>query len=108
MPHKSYKEMPEYVHIGEWSWNHELLWSKIECTLDPEDCWIWQGAMSPTGALFGARKNGQAQMTQARRLVWSQHNNQSVSDKKITMQCHNQRCLNPNHLEASQTNRPKK
>jgi hypothetical protein len=90
---------PEYKHVGVWSWNNDILWSKIEVSLNPDECWLWHGAMSPTGAIFGVRKNGKPQMTQARRLVWMSENNEDVTPHRITMKCRCQSCLNPNHFE---------
>jgi hypothetical protein len=94
-----HKISPKFKHMGVWSWNNELLWSKIEVSLNPADCWYWQGAMSPSGAIFGVRKNGHPQMTQARRLVWMSENNEDASQHRITMKCKNQQCLNPQHFE---------
>jgi hypothetical protein len=85
--------------MGVWSWNNDILWSKIEVSLNPDECWNFQGAMSPSGAIFGARKNGKSQMTQARRLVWMSENNEDVSPHRITMKCKNQQCVNPQHFE---------
>jgi hypothetical protein len=64
--------------------------------------------MSPTGAIFGSRKNGKPQMTQARRLVWMSQNNEDVTPYRVTMKCKNQQCVNPNHFELKSNNRIKK
>jgi hypothetical protein len=50
-------KLPEYKKIGAWGWDDARLWSKIEVSLDQNECWPWQGAMSPSGALMGAFKN---------------------------------------------------
>jgi len=98
---------PKYKHIGAWSWNDELLWSKIEVSLDTDECWPWTGAQSPTGGIMGVRKDGHAQMSQARRLVWMSENNQDVTPYRVTLKCKNQSCCNPNHFELKSNNRSK-
>jgi hypothetical protein len=102
-----YTLKPEYKHIGPWSWNDEILWSKIEVSLDTNECWPWSGAMSPSGAIFGVRKNGHAQMSQARRLVWMSENNEDVTPYRVTLKCKNQACLNFHHFELKANNRNK-
>jgi len=104
-----YKTQPGYVEYGPWGWDDDRLWSKIKKTDKVSDCWIWQGSMSPSGALMGAWKNnGKQQMTQARRLVWMSVNQEDVSPYRVTMQCQRQDCLNPHHFEIKETNRPDK
>lgn len=100
-----HKISPKFKHMGVWSWNDELLWSKIEVSLNREECWPWHGARSPTGGIFGVRKNGHPQMTQARRLVWASENNQDVTPYRVTMKCKNQLCCNPNHFELKANNK---
>jgi len=99
MRYDHHKISPRYKHIGAWSWNDEILWSKVEVTLDTKECWLWQGAMSPTAALFGARKNGKPQMTQARRLIWMSENNEDATPHRMTMTCMNHQCVNPSHFK---------
>lgn len=108
MGRKKHTENPDYKFMGAWAWNDKILWSKIEVSLDTRECWLWQGAMSPTGALFGARKNGLAQMSQARRFVWMSENNEDSKPYRITLTCHNQQCVNPHHFELKENNRPDK
>jgi len=96
---------PGYKKIGAWGWDDESLWSKIEVSLDTEECWLWQGSMSPSGALLGAWKNGLPQMTQARRLVYMSQTNEDVTPYQVTMKCKNQQCVNPNHFELKANNR---
>ena len=105
MGKKKYTEIPHYKYLGDWAWNDKILWSHVEASLDIRDCWLWHGSMSPTGALFGARKNGYPQMTQARRLVWASHNNQDPSPYSMTLTCHNQQCVSPFHIELKENNR---
>lgn len=107
MRHDHYTLKPEYKHIGPWSWNDEILWSKIETSFDTEQCWEYTGASSPTGGLFGARKNGVPQMTQARRLVFMSQTGQDVTPYQVTLKCANQMCCNPNHFELKTNNRLK-
>jgi hypothetical protein len=96
---------PGYKQVGEWGWDDQRLWSKIEVSLDTEECWLWQGSMSPTGALMGAWKNKIQQMTQARRLVYMSHTNEDVKPYRVTMTCNNQQCVNPHHFELKANNR---
>ena len=96
---------PGYKSIGLWGWDDHRLWSKIKKTDSVNDCWLWQGSMSPTGALMGAWKLGHQQMTQARRLVQMSVTNEDVSPYRVTMTCQNQRCCNPNHFELKDNNR---
>ena len=109
-----YKQKPGYREVGAWAWNDELLWSKIEVSLDTEECWPWHGSMSPTGALLGAFKKDpvtgefRQQMVQARRLVWSSQTNEDVTPYRVTMKCANQSCCNPNHFKLFPTNKPEK
>lgn len=105
MGRKKHTENPDYKHRGEWSWNDPVLWSHVEVSLNTNDCWLWNGSMSPSGALFGARKNGIAQMTQARRLIWMSQNNKDAAPYRMTMTCQNQQCVNPNHFELKSNNR---
>ena len=109
-----YKQKPGYREVGNWGWDSDRLWSKIEVSLDINACWPYHGAMSPSGALFGAFKKDpetgefRQQMTQARRLIWSGESNEDVSQYRVTMKCQRQDCLNPNHFEILPTNRPEK
>jgi hypothetical protein len=109
-----YKTKPGYREVGAWAWNDELLWSKIEVSLDTEECWPWLGSMSPSGALLGAFKKDpetgeyRQQMTQARRLLWSSETNEDVGPYQVTMKCANQTCCNPSHFEIKRSNRPEK
>jgi hypothetical protein len=107
-PKNWYKTQQGYREIGAWAWNDELLWSKIEVSLDTEECWTWSGSMSPSGALLGAFKNGVQQMTQARRLVYMSETNEDAAAYQITMKCANQSCCNPNHFLLKPSNRPEK
>jgi len=108
MGRPKYTENPDYKHIGAWSWNDKILWTHVEVDLDTTKCWLWDGSMSPTGALFGARKNGIPQMTQARRLVWMSQTGKDASPFSMTLTCSNQQCVNPFHFELKENNRPDK
>jgi hypothetical protein len=108
MPHLGpYRhKKPGYKQIGAWGWDDDRLWSKIEVSMDTEECWLYTGgSMSPTGALMGAWKAGVQQMTQARRLVYMSHTKEDVSPYQVTMKCKRQDCLNPNHFELKPNNR---
>ena len=87
-----------FKQVGQWGFNRDRLWSKIDKTPDQNGCLNWQGAMSPSGALMGAWKNNRQQMTQARRLVWMSINNKDVSEHRVTLSCDNQSCCNPEHF----------
>jgi len=94
-----------YISIGEWSWDNTLLQSKIVRKDNPDSCTEWLGSMSPTGALFGARKNGLQQMTQARRLAWMAETGEDARPYMFKMLCRNQSCLNTRHFELQENNR---
>ena len=103
-----YKNKPGYKEVGQWGWDDNRLWSKVEVSVNTNDCWIWHGSMSPSGALFGGWKNELQQMQQARRFIWMSKNNEDVSPYRVTLTCANQECVNPNHFELKPTNRPEK
>ena len=109
MPHLGpYRhKKPGYKEIGAWAWDNDRLWSKIEVSLDPKECWLWTGSMSPTGGLLGAWKHGIQQMTQARRLVYMSQTNEDVTPYRVTLTCKNQACCNPAHFELKTNNRIK-
>jgi len=104
-PKHWYKTQQGYREIGSWAWNDNKLWSKIEVSLDTEECWTWHGSMSPSGALLGGWKNGVQQMSQARRFVWMSQNNEDAAPYQITMKCGNQSCCNPSHFQLKPNNR---
>ena len=102
-----HQKRPGYKQVGEWGWDDNRLWSKIDRTPDYNGCHNWQGAMSPSGGLMGAWKtDGHQQMTQARRLVWMSINNEDVTPYSVTLKCANQACCNPEHFELKKNNRP--
>ena len=100
-----HKTKQGYKEIGSWGWDDHRLWSKIEVNLDINECWPWQGSMSPSGALMGAWKDGQQQMTQARRLVYMSQNNEDVTPYRVTMKCGRQDCCNFHHFELKANNK---
>jgi hypothetical protein len=102
-----HKKRPGYKSMGAWGWDDHRLWSKIEVSLDINECWLWTGSMSPSGALLGAWKNEVQQMTQARRLVFMSHTKEDVTPYQVTMKCANQACCNPHHFELKKNNRNK-
>jgi hypothetical protein len=84
--------------IGAWSWNSTILWSKIVET-DADSCWAWLGSRGPQTNLFGVRHNDQAQMTQARRILYRDVFNEDCDDKQIKHTCGNAYCMNWQHFE---------
>lgn len=81
--------------LGEWSWDSEKIWNKVEKT---SSCWIWHGSSGPYGALFGAYKNGKQQMTQVRRLIYAETHNKDVGELAVHHHCGNKMCVNPDHM----------
>jgi len=90
--------------VGAWSWNDELLWSKIVKT-DDNSCWAWTGSVGPFTNLMGARKNGVAQMTQSRRLLYRSVFNEDCEDIQIRQTCKNRYCMNPSHFDIKPNQR---
>jgi hypothetical protein len=99
---------PGYKQIGLWGWDDHRLWSKIKKTDDPNQCYLWQGSMSPTGALMGGWKAGVQQMSQARRFVYMSVTGEDVAPYRVTLTCANQRCCNFSHFEIKENNRKNK
>ena len=87
--------------IGEWSWNHDNLKSKIVEADSELSCYGWTGSTGPETHLFGAFKNGRTQMTQARRLYWQGEYNEDIRTKRITMTCGNTHCMNIKHMKLA-------
>jgi len=100
-----YQKKPGHREIGCWAWNDNRLWNKIQKADNDNDCFVWTGSVHPAGALMGAWKNNQQQMTQARRLVWMSVNNEDVSAYRVTMKCGNPLCVNHRHFELKPSNR---
>lgn len=97
MEHSVAKEQNKTV--GEWTWNTEVLWSKIVQT-DADSCWSWLGATGPQTNLFGARKNGKPQMTQTQRILYMDITGKDAANIQIKHQCKNAYCLNPRHFDV--------
>ena len=100
-----YQKKQGHRELGSWAWNDLRLWSKIDQEPDENGCLNWQGSMSPTGALMGAWKNSERQMTQARRLVVMSKTNEDITPYRVTLTCHNQRCCNFQHFELKENYR---
>jgi len=97
---------PGFKQIGVWGFDRDRLWSKIDAEPDVNGCHNWNGAMSPSGALMGAWKNGRQQMSQVRRLVLMDVTNEDISEHQVTLTCGNQRCCNyKEHFVLKPTNR---
>jgi hypothetical protein len=90
--------------VGEWSWNSDILWSKIVKT-DDDSCWSWIGSTGPQTNLFGARRQGKPQMTQARRILYRDVYEEDCDDKQIKMKCKNAYCMNWHHFETTPNQR---
>lgn len=83
--------------VGEWEWNSTILWSKIEQGA-ADSCWQWQGSSGPNTNLFGGRKAGKPQMSQARRFLYMDVRGESCADLQITHSCGNAYCMNWQHF----------
>jgi len=90
--------------IGSWEWNSTILWSKIVQT-DADSCWAWLGSVGPQTNLFGGRKSGQAQMSQARRFLYMDVYATSCDDLQIKHSCGNPFCMNWQHFEVKPNQR---
>ena len=90
--------------IGEWTWNSDVLWNKIQKT-DDDSCWAWIGSTGPQTNLFGARKAGQPQMTQARRILFRDVFNEDCDDKQIKHTCGNPFCMDWQHFSVKPNQR---
>jgi hypothetical protein len=104
--------MANKIHKGKWSWNPDLLISKIEIG-EVDECWRWLGARAPHANLFGAYKNNRPQMTQSSRLIWMTVHDEDVSDLEVKHSCGNRWCCNvkhmftqPNHMFYHRDGRP--
>jgi hypothetical protein len=89
--------------MGGWSWCSHQFNSKIKKPDNPADCWEWLGSLTPTGALYGARKlvgeEYVAQMTQARRISFAEHTGEyPLPGQSIYHSCGNRDCVNPLHM----------
>lgn len=91
------KKSNKVKQIGMWAWNSELVLSKVDKKSDLE-CWPWMGgSISPGAPLFGARKNGRAQMTQAARILYREYYNEDCEEKEVAHECGSKLCMNPAH-----------
>jgi len=90
--------------IGEWTWNTEVLWKKIVQTGD-NDCWAWIGSRGPQTNLFGVRKSGKPQMTQARRILYRDVYNEDCDDLQIKHTCGDPYCMNWHHFDVRPNHR---
>lgn len=83
--------------IGAWTWKPDLLWSKV-VRAGEDECWSWQGAVSPHANLFGGKKNGKPQMSQASRFIWMDHTGEDIQDREVIHTCGNRYCTNFSHM----------
>jgi hypothetical protein len=84
--------------VGAWMWNHATLLSKLVKGVGEDDCWQFTGSRGPQGNLFGAYKNGRAQMTQANRLLAMATSGEDLEGQCVFMRCGNRYCSNPQHF----------
>jgi len=105
---------PGFKRTGHWGFDRDRLWSKIDTEPDENGCLNWKGAMSPSGALMGAWKfsndtesaTARQQMSQVRRLIWADVNNEDPTPYQIKLSCGNQKCCNyKEHFVVHPTNR---
>ena len=82
---------------GTWTWNDELLWSKVG-EPNSRGCRPWLGSQGPHTGLFGAARNGKPQMTQARRLLLMSQNHPDMETSSVRMRCNNDYCVNTEHM----------
>lgn len=90
--------------IGDWEWNSTILWNKIIKT-DDASCWTWIGSVGPQTNLFGGRKSGQAQMTQARRILFMDVTGKDATEHQIKHTCGNAFCMNWQHFDVKPNQR---
>jgi hypothetical protein len=85
---------------GSWTWNNDLLLSKIGVADPKTGCREWLGSRGKQTGLFGATRNGQPQMTQARRLyMFGQHPElPNLEETACRMRCFNNFCMEKNHM----------
>ena len=95
------KTRPEDLKtMGQWTWNSRLLNEKVIRKNDDE-CWPSTNfAQTQHGPLFGARKNGKAQMTQVCRILYRDWFNDDCEEKEIAHKCGNKNCLNSLHWQV--------
>jgi len=91
------KQYKTIVTIGEWAYKPELLWEKV-VKGQPDECWTWLGSKSTAANLFGAKKNGVKQMTQANRLIYADTTGEDPGAFEIYHSCNNRFCTNPAHF----------
>tara|TARA_R110000868_G_scaffold92333_3_gene256069 strand:+ start:1713 stop:2048 length:336 start_codon:yes stop_codon:yes gene_type:complete len=102
------QDFTELKHVGEWHWNSDLLWKKIQKGVNPDDCWTWLGSTSIHANLFGAYRNQLHQMTQANRIIYREVYDRDCEDISIGHTCKNKYCCNPSHFKIGENNRNKK
>lgn len=94
-----YQNKPGHTELGIWAWNDIRFWEKVKKSPDPNGCWIWQGAMSPAAAIYGAYKAGRQQMIQSRRIAHMSTYKEDIGDYAVSMTCHRTDCVAPHHFQ---------
>lgn len=90
--------------VGEWTWNSDVLWSKVVKTGE-DDCWAWIGSTGPHTNLFGAKKSGSPRMTQATRILYRDVTGEDCEHLQVKHTCHDPYCVNPKHFELKPNQR---
>ena len=98
-------DQTELTHLGVWSWRSKLLWSKIRKGPTEADCWTWIGSRSKHANLFGVYKNGQAQMSQAIRIIYREVTGLDCEELSFRHTCGSRFCCNPSHISTHLNNR---
>ena len=80
---------------------HDRFWSKVSKG-DPEECWLWTGAVyvQGYGKLFiGRNAAGSSLFVRAHRLSWEiEHGVPVPQGQSVLHSCDTPRCVNPAHL----------
>lgn len=76
--------------------HQRIPWWKKHSVVNPDDCWIWQRALTPNGY---AQASYQSKMQRLHKLVWEFFNGPVPEGLELDHLCRNRSCWNPEHLE---------